>query len=302
VTLRPIIVGCGSAMLMAGAAPSPGRVAFANEGAVAGAGTAPAAQSLSKLSIWDDGLAEMCYYRAVDRIHGRERAYIRVHLVNRQWMDRDSGVKADPPDGDAVPVFKLNIAEEIPTENYNYRYLTTAFLVRPDLDPFKLVVSSQEWCGATFKHLRWTDAGVDVQSFSYFGGEGDRTWRLTGRPVPYEALVLIARDVAAAGQPRDLDILKPLRSNHQVESVPIRARLVPQAVSRMVVSDRQYRAVRVDLEWDGPPTGFVVEAEPPFQLVRFRMGDLRGDLTHVERRAYWDRSWPSGFHKPDEAP
>jgi hypothetical protein len=269
------------------------------DAAPAGAATA---HPFGELNIWDDGLAEMSYYRAVDQIYGRDRSYTRVQLVNRQWMSLTSGVKAAPEGSDSVAVFKLNIAEEIPTENYNYRYLTTVFLTRPALAPFKYVTSSQEWCGTTFKHLRWSDDGLLIKSFSYFEGEGDRTSQLDESPVPYEALILVARDVAAAGTPREVALLKSMRSNRQVEPKILQATLVPRDVTEIKVADDMYQARRVDLEWEGPPTGFVVEAEPPFRLLRYRMDSTRGELLFVERRAYWDRSSSSGFHEPNQAP
>ncbi len=46
---------------------------------------------------WDDGLAEMSYYAATDAIYGQRRHFTRVHLMNRQWMDAASGVKASSP-------------------------------------------------------------------------------------------------------------------------------------------------------------------------------------------------------------
>jgi len=257
---------------------------------------------LSELPLWDDGLSEMGYYDAVDVIYGQQRRYTRVHLFNRQWMGSESGVKASPDDPTAVPVFKLNIAEEIPTENYNYRYLTTVFLHRNDLAPFKLAVSSQEWCGTTFKQLRWRSDGLTCKSFSYFDGEGDTEWQLPADVVPFEALFVIARDVAATETPRKLRVLAPVRSTHGAEPKVFDAQLVPAKAMKhkTAIGDSVLR--RVELDWDGPKTFFAVEDEPPHRLVEFRTGDLRATLRHVERRAYWDRNWGSSFHKPNEAP
>ncbi|MFQ5412983.1 MAG: hypothetical protein ACE5E6_00850 [Phycisphaerae bacterium] len=257
---------------------------------------------LSGLAIWDDGLCEMSYYRAVDRIYGKQRRYTRVHLLNRQWVGRASGVKTNERDADAVPVFKLNIAEEVPVENYNYRYLTTVFLVRPALAPMKMVVSSQEWCGTTFKHLRWLPDGIAVRSFSYFGDEGDRTWRRTVDALPYEGLVVVARDVAASGRPRTADVLPPMRSNRQVPPNPTACHIVVASENVVSVPAGRFTARTVDLNWSGPPTRFVVEASPPYRLIKFDMGDIHAELAHVERRAYWDPQSPSGFYKHGAAP
>lgn len=261
------------------------------------------AGGLSALPTWDDGLCEMSYYRTVDNIYGKPRTYTRVQLVNRQWMDAVTGVKADPDSPQAVPVFKLNIAEEIPTENYNYRYLTTVFLKRPDLSPFKLVTSSQEWCGTTFKQARWDGNGISIKSFSYFGGEGDKAWSFgASDAVPYEALLLIARDVAAGGEPRTVEVMRSLRSAHEVTPQFDKVTLLPRDTQRVALAAGEFKARRVDVEWDGPAAGFLVEAEPPYRLLRFRLGPMRADLQHVERRPYWDRSSHSSFYKQGEAP
>ncbi len=265
---------------------------------------APGPAPFSRLPLWDDGLSEMSYYDATESLYGIDRKYTRVHLMNRQWMGGESGVKAEPEAVEAVPVFKFVIAEEIPTQNYNYRFLTTAFVRRDDLSPFKITCSSQEWCGHTFKHLRWNKSGLTVQSFSYFGDEGDRTWELDAEAVPYESLFILAR-AAVAGQetPPERLVLAGLRSNHQVIPSPKSGRLVIESNSkRVAVPLGSFDARRVSLKWDGPKTWFDVEDAAPWRVLAFENGTARGQLRFVERRAYWDRKWNSGFHRTGEAP
>lgn len=261
-----------------------------------------AAHSFSATDVWNDGLSEMSYFDAMDSVYGKQRKYTRVVLVNRQWMDPASGTKADPNSNGAVPVFKLNISEEIPTENYNYRYLNTLFLRRPDLRPFKMVISAQEWCGTTFKHVRWSDKEALFQIFSYFPDEGDS--RATAAPdvVPYEALLLIARSVVADRATRVLSLLEPMRSNHLVQPRGEPARLTVQDAGSVTVPAGTFPATRVTINWSGPETSFVVESAPPYRLLRYRQGEASGELVFVERRPYWDRSSKSGFHKPNQAP
>lgn len=257
---------------------------------------------LSALPLWDDGLSEMSYYRATTRIYGRERSYTRVHLFNRQWMDPIRGVKTDLIASDSVPVFKLNISEEIPIENYSYRYLTTLFLRRSDLSPFKMAISSQEWCGTTYKHLRWQDETLSIQSFSYFNNEGENQWQLNSDVVPYDSLLVLARNVAATGSPISLNVLTSLRSNKQVEPITYEATLNPGPILQISIHVGKFQARRIDVEWDGPQTGFLVESQAPYQLLRFRMGLTRGELQHVERRPYWDQKSKSSFYKAGKAP
>ena len=202
---------------------------------------------LSVLSTWNDGLCEVAHYRATDRINDQERSYTRVHLFNYRWMVQRSGILADPFQEGALGVFELNIAEEIPTGDYPRRYLTTVFLQRYDLAPLKMVVSSQDWSGTTFKHLLRTGNGFVVRSFSSFQGEGDRTWQVTGEVVPYEALLVIARDVAGTGKPRPLGVLPPMRMMQEVKPVILKAVLTPQPVSDVTTAAGTYPARRIDL-------------------------------------------------------
>lgn len=256
---------------------------------------------LGLLDVWDDGNSEMSYYDATDEIYGETRPYTRVHLLNRQWMDPDKKVKTSESPS-AVPVFKLNIAEEIPTENYNYRFLTTVFLRKPTLLPFKMVVSSQEWCGASFKNVRWGNEGLKVYGSSYFPSEGDRNWSILANPVPYEGLVLVARDVAAVGQSREFFLLRPMRSTKQVEPEVTKVQLVPSDEEEVQLPVGKKKARRVDLLWDGAETWFYVDVEPPHLLLKYQMGTQRGALKAVERRPYWDRSSKSKVYKQGDAP
>jgi hypothetical protein len=260
-------------------------------------------ERFSALPIWDDGLSEMSYYDATDVIYGVQRKYTRVHLLNREWMDAETGVKAEPPDhARDVAVFKFTVAEEIPTENYNYRYLITAFARRPGLEPFKLTVSSQDWCGHTFKHLRWRDDKVTVQSFSYFD-DGDRQWDLPGDAVPFELLPLLARAVAASGTSREVKLVNALRSNRGVEPQASNGRLATQGDRYAVqVPAGRFEVHRVALTPANPETWFEVESDAPFRLVAFQIGRVMGRLRLVERRAYWDRAQKSAFYAPGAAP
>lgn len=249
---------------------------------------------------WDDGLAEMSYYRATDSIYDKEREYTRVVIVNREWFSPITGVKAEPPTGASIAALKMNIAEEIPTENYNYRFLTTLFARRDDLRPLKLVVSSQEWCGASYKHLRWKDDGLQIQSHSYVSG--DHTWTIGPSAVPYEALFLLARDAAAARQPMPLRLLAPQRTTRMVPPTTVSAVLLPGVPTSISVPLGEFQATAVTLKWDGPATTFIVESEAPFRVLRYECGTAKGELQSVERRAYWDRKWESKAYLTGEAP
>lgn len=273
--------------------------------------------SLGRLKIWDDGLSEMCYFDATDRIYDTERRYTRVTMVNREWLDPTTRVKSDRPitGGDnstadqRTAVLKLNIAEEIPTENYNYRLLVTVFLNRDTLELEKLTASSQEWCGATFSQWIRQPGGLVIRSFSYFDGEADQTRTLeNGVGVyPPDALLLIARNVVANSRDVRIRLGPKVRSNHAATDLVLTG-LVSRAESLnspFECAAGQFDASRVSFtDESGSIRGtFVIESAVPCRLLSYDFHDgTTGTLRFCERRAYWDRNWPSRYYPKGAAP
>ena len=262
---------------------------------------------LGALSHWDDGMAEMCYYDAKKTIYGKPRTYTRVHILIREFMDVRTGVKSDDGErSDTLAVFKLNICEEIPTENYNYRLMTSVFLDRRTLRPVKTVSASQEWCGTTFKLLRWTESGLNFKSFSYFGDEADREWRLPASVTPLEAASILAREVVAAGGDTNAvelgEMLAPLRTNHGGAQRHAPATIEVADAAALRVPAGTFEVTPVTIRTSGRDYKYWIETAPPHRLIRYDFGDESGVLRFHERRAYWDRKWASGFHKPEQAP
>lgn len=281
------------------------------ESNAAGTATPPVAATtdFAAMDYWNDGLAEMCYYDATDRIYGKPREYTRVMLMNREWIDPDTMVKFVGEDrSKAVSVFKITIAEEIPTENYNYRYLVSQYLRRSDLRFEKLAVSSQEWCGTTFKQLKRGADAVTLTGFSYFEGEGDQTFTLPAdaNVYPRESLFALARHTALSGESRELQVLNPLRSTHLQEPTTRRLTLVPKAkTQRVTVPAGTYTARIVHLK-DGEAiiAEYVMDASAPHLLLSFedRETDQSFALRAFEKRAYWGRSSKSSFYRTNQAP
>ncbi len=276
-------------------------------------------KSFTHQPVWDEGLSEMCYYQAVDTIYGLPRRYVRVMLLNREWLNPVQRVKSDHPKaaargkdgevaGSEIPVFKLNLIEEIPTQNYNYRYMVTVFLNRDSLEPEKLAASSQEWCGTTFKQFQWMPDGLKVRGFSYFEGEGDREWSLPRRPVVYpaEALFVIARALVAADRNLTLHVLPPVRSTHSSEPVSEEVSLEVSSASRLIrvpFGRFSARIVTATKRGEAEPARFTIEAAAPYRLLAYQGPEgLELSLRFHERRAYWDRTKPSRFYPQGAAP
>ena len=154
----------------------------------------------------------------------------------------------------------------------------------------------------TYKQMRWYADRATVQSFSYYDNQGDRSGTLATSAMPYEALLLVARDVVARGEARNLMVLAPARTTRAADTTVRSARLVPGRTESTRVPAGTFDTVSVRLEWDGVPTVFHVASTPPYLLVRYKTGDARGDLALVERRPYWDRAARSLFYAVGQAP
>ena len=154
---------------------------------------------------WHSGKAEWAVYDAVRVIYGEPRGYEATIFTNKQLMDPETGVKADDPNTPgAFEVFKHNVSEIIPTENYQYRFLTTCFVRSDTLEPYKVVVSTQEDCGSTYKQFTFVGGRrglVEAVSYCYFPDAGMKreSWNLPGTSDHFrfhDDLTLTLRDFA----------------------------------------------------------------------------------------------------------
>lgn len=266
------------------------------------------------MPIWEDGLSEMSYFDATCMIYDKPRKYTRVHLMNRQHMDTTFFVKASEHSKDPKPAFKFIISEVIPTNNYNYRFHITSFMERPSLLPIRVSVSSQEWCGTTFKYLNWErnkevppkNWSLDVCGLSYWPTEGDRWFPHADKSYidAYESLFVYARAVVAAGgEAHRMKLLKSMHNNHMPDHKPLDANLRTDGQPRKIsVPLGKFTAQRVVLDWNGAETWFEVEAVAPFRLLAFKADDVEAQLRFIERRSYWQPDSPSGFYKKGQAP
>jgi hypothetical protein len=104
---------------------------------------------------WDDGLAEVATYAAERTVYGKKRSFDYTLITVKEDFNEQFNVKTDNYDRkDLFPVMKVNAFCRIPTDNYPYHYLSSAFFKREDATQiYKITISSQEWCGNTFKSL-----------------------------------------------------------------------------------------------------------------------------------------------------
>ena len=160
---------------------------------------------------WDDGLAEVAVYDAHRTVYGVDRSFQTTLITVKEDFDAAKAVKADAPlDGrPIITVLKLNILSRIPTENYEYSYMTSIFAKRDDLRVLvKAANSSQEWCGTTFKEIVTWDGAPRLQFHSYFDSQADGAHpiHLDARTLLEDQLLLVMRAASADGESSRLAI------------------------------------------------------------------------------------------------
>lgn len=245
---------------------------------------------------WYDGLAEKCVYEATRTIYGKERRYLATAYTNRERVDRNTTCKTDDPKG--LDVFKHHWSEIVPTEKYDYRLSTMSYHEVDFARPYKLTVSTQEDCGASFKECWRSDGYFYWCDSAYFPGAGRREGRL-GRSSWFDfsdALPLALRFLpgGVAKQDLELTLVPPQKDTHQVswDLVPRRVRTVGRSTQELPIG-------RVDAD------GFEVLDEHGAVLERFWFASdetapmLRAmvryegpngvtyRLKSIERTAYW---------------
>lgn len=186
---------------------------------------------------WHQGKAEWALYDAVRPIYGTPRHYEATIFTNTQHMDPTTTTKAsDHRIPGATPVFKHNLSEMIPTEHYTYRFLTTAFVRTDGLDLYKLVMSSQEDCGTSYKQFQRTGADIEATQFVYFpdAGEPEATIAAADDLVFHDTLSLILRGFEM-GETREVRLVTDQTDTHATPLRPAPATIRSLGAERITV-------------------------------------------------------------------
>ena len=253
---------------------------------------------------WDRGEAEWALYDAVRPIYGVDRHYEASLFTNKQRMEKGTTTKArDWRNPAAIEVFKHNLSEIIQTENYAYRFLTTAFVRTEDMVPYKLTMSSQEDCGSTYKQLVVGKDTVTAQQFCYFPGAGAKpmAFRHYAFINFHDALSLTLRDYPfdAEEKPRlPVDLVADQTDTHETKLYPARgyANYVALETVQVPYGTLEAHHIRVNHEPHGGAdhTDYWFAADATLRHVMVKYDGPYGVKYELKKLAwaYWDRSQP----------
>ncbi len=252
---------------------------------------------------WYAGKAEWALYDGVRPIYGVDRAYEATIFTNKQHMDPTTTAKAvNANDPGALAVFKHNVSEMIQTENYTYRFLTTSFVEVGSLRPYKIVMSSQEDCGATYKQFIVDDGYVNATRFCYFpaAGKEDDRYAVPESMAFHDALSLTLRDYPF-DNPRvvKLELVPDQTDTHETSQLPAAAEV--EYVGREILDlpygkvEAHHLLVRHERDGGAKQSNFWFADEEGMRNVMVKYEGPYGvkyELKYLAWWAYWDRSQP----------
>jgi len=135
-------------------------------------------------SYWNSGKAEITSFKLEQARYGELHSGYSVLVFVTEDFSKQKQVKLDRPGqagNDKVRILKLNKIKKFDTGIYRYSIMDSVFTpvdITQYPNTLKLSSSSQEWCGNTFSQLNLRDGEYQVESFSYFESDGDRTFNL----------------------------------------------------------------------------------------------------------------------------
>lgn len=249
--------------------------------------------------VWYDGQAEVAVYECEREVYGAQRKYQALVYTNKENVDPATGCKS--ADGKGLEVFKHHWREHIPTPSYPYDYSTMSYTLAAELAPFKLTMSSQEDCGASFKEFWRDEDGRFVWNTSnYFPGGGNKAGKL-GKPknlVFEDALPLVLRGYDFKDVDAHALALVPFqRFNTATSFEPLDAHLMNAGKVELDLPIGKVQAYLLCLAGEGgqvianywfhadgaaPWLHALVQWERPAQKIRCQ-------LVSLTRKAYWKR-------------
>jgi hypothetical protein len=245
-------------------------------------------------SVWFDGLAEVSVYEATRDRYGVPRRFEARLIVVSEEFDPVTLVKSDRPRAEGVlPVLKVHLMYDVPTEPYSYHFASSVFVDRRD--PFvawKLTATANEWCGITTHHLSLGTRPARLQWHSYFDGEGDADVALDwpAQAVTEEQLLVAVRGLAfSEGLEVPLQVLSRLTEDHaRMPSLRAGTLRVGAAHEVADAAGTMHPAWPVTVDLPQGRLLYEVEVNSPHRVILHEApGGLTMRLRESERWAYW---------------
>lgn len=127
---------------------------------------------------WFNNEAELTSYQLEQARYGEIHKGNAVLVYVTEPFSAKKQVKADNPTPTDFSVLKLNFTKKFNTGIYPYSMMNSFFLPLESLNSHlvKATSSVQEWCGHIFTQLNNKNNKWEINTFSYFESEGDKSF------------------------------------------------------------------------------------------------------------------------------
>jgi hypothetical protein len=130
---------------------------------------------------WYSGNAELNYYVTSQKRYGEPRSGSVTMIFVTEDFNTTDQVKWEGSGKPKTSVLKLNKINRFQTGIYDYSIMNSVFTpVRYRESPLslKITMSSQDWCGQSFRQMNYQGGKLSFQIRSYFENEGDQNFEL----------------------------------------------------------------------------------------------------------------------------
>ncbi len=254
---------------------------------------------------WGDGKAELSSYKLTIPRYGEFREGHSVMIFVTEDVSRKTRIKVesqDVPQGERVPVLKLNRVVKFNTGIYDYSVMTSVFSAvekefgRDYFGPMKISFTAQEWCGHVFQMLLPHEDEAQLEMHSYFQSEGDQRREID---LPTDAMYEdnlpiwireLKGEVLQVGEKREIKILPSLwqlRAGH-VKAAFKKGWIQKEEAGQIEALDSQIDAWKWTWKIDDRTETWCVEKAAPSRILKFSSSDgTRGEIMKSVRLPYW---------------
>ncbi|MFQ5602933.1 MAG: hypothetical protein ACE5HS_06650 [bacterium] len=242
---------------------------------------------------WFDGKAEINFYDATIMRYGQPRETQEIYqIVVAERHRTDQKVKADDWRApDAMPVLKFNFVLNFQTGIYTYHQMASIFFKQEDAHVYKMTLTSNEWCGNTFKEIVHFEDTHVLNYNSYFDGTGSGSYPLPDEKdlVLYDGLPVQLRALKfQTGKSLDLKLLsKQITNNARKPELSLaKIEIGEKETLKTPMGDIQTYALVV--KHGQGQDKFWIEAKFPNRVIKWRTFDgSEFTLRQTKKLEYW---------------
>jgi len=255
------------------------------------------AESVLTGEIWNDGQAEVAFYR-VNRSRdpygkaSEQQFLVGSYLVKHRFSPEEMTKKTD---GSGVPSFKYSLFYELESGSYQYKRNWVVNARQKDLRPYKQSFSSFDWCSNQYREMAFSpDGAIEVRMRSDDYGNRRSSFERRPRTYPPAQIPLLVR-----GLDLDRDTLSFSVARADSNAF-VSAEAVVQGPDSVDTEAGRFAAERIEVRYETPVPSPIAETTartetywvgtgPQRRLLRVEGEEGRYEMALVEhmRTPYW---------------